>query len=710
MMKIIGRIVLAILIGGLTFLPLIVVVAFGLWAPAGLNHESFSLHYVSFPMLSEGYHFFRNAHFFTLLYAYVPSLIVTVILRDIPAFDKVQIFSLLIYLIQGTLLALLCWRVVVASLRPVEKTLLVFCALGSPLLTTRLINLLTINYHMLEAVLFTVLAYLLVLWLARKDEELASPRRLGVLCAVSLGTKLTLPLQAGPLFALLVLPFERGRSAVGAATRRFIAGFVVSTLMLLAVYVMFRPDYAWRLLRDLVRLNQDSRWLDQRMPTVVVELRHWLAPESLLFGFHVTVTLWALMIVGLAVVCMRRRPDRRVMWFLASNVLSATFLIYLLWRRTMPNTILDIVLFLVAQIAVLGAIYARHFELAIVAKAAVTVLVITAAVQATVYYHPLANIRGLQVATEIARQVERIQAAHPKLPVIFYQAYVGPSLIFPAVPLYNVVSGGVRALTTGRLSDDHRDVRIQKPADGPYEGPHVMIVPEYFTPPGRDAVEGWDRVAVFATIPTFQEILNNGQNECQIFQLDGIRAHVDVQFELEPTRVTACVVHEPARIQGHDGAETPRLGGRNIALGRPARQSSTHQRWAAAQAVDGRVEPDDTSMAHTQSDYQAWWEVDLGAVHPIDDIRIWNRAVCCPERLRAFHILVSERPFASAALEALLREPGVRSRFVSSPVGSPTVIRMDLRGRYVRLQLAERGVLNLPELEVWGGRGAISRE
>lgn len=70
-------------------------------------------------------------------------------------------------------------------------------------------------------------------------------------------------------------------------------------------------------------------------------------------------------------------------------------------------------------------------------------------------------------------------------------------------------------------------------------------------------------------------------------------------------------------------------GGRNVALGGKARQSSTSNNGVAARAIDGRTEgaySDSGTQTHSNENEQnPWWEVDLGADYPIESVTVWNR-------------------------------------------------------------------------------------
>ena len=69
-------------------------------------------------------------------------------------------------------------------------------------------------------------------------------------------------------------------------------------------------------------------------------------------------------------------------------------------------------------------------------------------------------------------------------------------------------------------------------------------------------------------------------------------------------------------------------GGENVAPKGKATQSSTDYDGPARLAIDGNTDGDyfkAKSTTHTRSEDDPWWEVDLGAVLPIDSIVLWNR-------------------------------------------------------------------------------------
>lgn len=68
----------------------------------------------------------------------------------------------------------------------------------------------------------------------------------------------------------------------------------------------------------------------------------------------------------------------------------------------------------------------------------------------------------------------------------------------------------------------------------------------------------------------------------------------------------------------------------NIALGKPAVQSSTSSSYGAECAVDGNRGTDlvKDKCAHTEEgDKNPWWRVDLQAVYSITSVRMLNRGM-----------------------------------------------------------------------------------
>ncbi|MHB8914793.1 MAG: galactose-binding domain-containing protein [Thiobacillus sp.] len=150
----------------------------------------------------------------------------------------------------------------------------------------------------------------------------------------------------------------------------------------------------------------------------------------------------------------------------------------------------------------------------------------------------------------------------------------------------------------------------------------------------------------------------------------------------------------------------PRL--QNIAVGKSAQQSSAAGGQAQL-AVDGNTDGDFAhgSVSHTGQDANAWLEIDLGAIEPIDSVRIWNRTDCCGERLRDYWLFISEQPFLAGDTAAVLRSrPSVWGQVNLTPNPKSTIETSGVQGRYIRVQLngdraIDESFLSLAEVEVF---------
>ncbi|MEQ4209825.1 alginate lyase family protein [Actinopolymorpha sp. B9G3] len=142
----------------------------------------------------------------------------------------------------------------------------------------------------------------------------------------------------------------------------------------------------------------------------------------------------------------------------------------------------------------------------------------------------------------------------------------------------------------------------------------------------------------------------------------------------------------------------------NLATAKPATQSSIGFGGVPERAVDADTNGNWSggSVTHTTFEDQPWWQVDLGAVHEIGEIAIWNRTDCCSERLSDYHVLVSDEPFTSGSLTDVLNQPAVWSSHQTTQAGSPTrLVDLNRTGRYVRVQLTGNNALSLAEVQVF---------
>lgn len=136
-------------------------------------------------------------------------------------------------------------------------------------------------------------------------------------------------------------------------------------------------------------------------------------------------------------------------------------------------------------------------------------------------------------------------------------------------------------------------------------------------------------------------------------------------------------------------------------------QSSTGATFAqASKACDGITEGtfDGQSYTDTESEWQPWWEVDLGASYNISEVAVWNRVDCCQDNLEDFYVLISDSPFASESLSETLADQDVRASYFSEVTVFESIDINDT-GRYIRVQRQGVGVLSMAEVEIVSGAG-----
>ncbi len=148
-------------------------------------------------------------------------------------------------------------------------------------------------------------------------------------------------------------------------------------------------------------------------------------------------------------------------------------------------------------------------------------------------------------------------------------------------------------------------------------------------------------------------------------------------------------------------AKTIVLG--NVAAGKPATQSSGDPA-TAARAVDGNPSGTlaDGSVALTAAQAAPWWQVDLGAVHALNTIRLWNRGDCCADQLADVTVFVSRTDMTGRSLASLAADPAVWRYQIVGRAGRETLIRGNAHGRYLRVQIAGTDALALAEVEAYG--------
>ncbi len=129
----------------------------------------------------------------------------------------------------------------------------------------------------------------------------------------------------------------------------------------------------------------------------------------------------------------------------------------------------------------------------------------------------------------------------------------------------------------------------------------------------------------------------------------------------------------------------------NIALNKPATQSTTRFNGVASRAVDGNTSGN--SFTHTDFE-QGWWRVDLLDEYDISTINVFNRTTCCSERLVGARVYVgnigSSNPNDYTLVGALNNNAQIN------------FTNLNVRGRFVLIDRNNTNWLSLAEVQVFG--------
>ncbi len=132
----------------------------------------------------------------------------------------------------------------------------------------------------------------------------------------------------------------------------------------------------------------------------------------------------------------------------------------------------------------------------------------------------------------------------------------------------------------------------------------------------------------------------------------------------------------------------------NLALGRPARLSSDYMGWGAEGGNNGMLTG--KFGFHTQLEDSPWWDVDLGDIRRLREIRVFNRTDAYPDRARHLVVQISNDGETWNEVHAQ------RGRIFGGLWGRP--LQVPLSGqtaRFVRTTLANKNYLHLDEIEVY---------
>jgi hypothetical protein len=132
----------------------------------------------------------------------------------------------------------------------------------------------------------------------------------------------------------------------------------------------------------------------------------------------------------------------------------------------------------------------------------------------------------------------------------------------------------------------------------------------------------------------------------------------------------------------------------NLALGKIARQSSTHKSWSLDDAVKALIDDGQRDCAfHTDIEDNPWWQVDLGAIFSLYYIVVGNRRKIAQERA----ITITMETSVDGSAWQL-----IHTGLVSWDDDLVWPLGGQASARFVRLSLKEKTYLHLSKVEVWG--------
>lgn len=131
-----------------------------------------------------------------------------------------------------------------------------------------------------------------------------------------------------------------------------------------------------------------------------------------------------------------------------------------------------------------------------------------------------------------------------------------------------------------------------------------------------------------------------------------------------------------------------------LSRGKPASQSSTYSgAYAAENGVDGVR----TTFFHTVNEDKPWWQVDLGSVHKITQVTLFNRT---DAQARAYNCVILTSEDGKSWTRAYDNAGQAFGDGINA--GNPLQAKVSASARYVRVQLKDKEFLHLSEVEVFG--------
>jgi gliding motility-associated-like protein len=142
----------------------------------------------------------------------------------------------------------------------------------------------------------------------------------------------------------------------------------------------------------------------------------------------------------------------------------------------------------------------------------------------------------------------------------------------------------------------------------------------------------------------------------------------------------------------------------NILIGKNVKLSTIKGNGTPNLSVDGIISNDESLSSKTYTEDAPYWETDLGENLTLESIKIFYPSSSYSEAgLKNYYVLMSEAPFSDDNLEHQIEAPSVSYVYVESYKPSGYAIALNYKqAQYIRVQLAERGILTISEIQIPG--------
>jgi len=148
--------------------------------------------------------------------------------------------------------------------------------------------------------------------------------------------------------------------------------------------------------------------------------------------------------------------------------------------------------------------------------------------------------------------------------------------------------------------------------------------------------------------------------------------------------------------------------GREVARGKPTKQSSTGYGGVSKLAVDGNTNGN-YGKAHTcthTNNEAGYWQVDLGKMYPIDHINVYHRTDCCQDRAKNAKVIVSPTSNWNSGIVCQDLQTIVKRGQAGDHRNPETIECRGAKGRYVTIKKDKDhpNFLTLCEVKVYATR------